>query len=170
MTIGRLQIFIFALVTAGAAKAAIAQDQSRGLQDLSGFAVLNGTCQRFIMAGKELTKACDGKVINTMFESIGRTGFAFVTHSSTTVTFSGVDTPAKGDQAQSIVDRVIVTIENSESDPLAVEPDVLEATGSCTYTNPYVGPSHINCSASTKEGPFSASFVSDGSPPDVTRM
>lgn len=170
MTIRRLLAFTATLATTCAVSDATAQDPGLDLQGLSGFAVLDGTCQRFIVAGKDLTNECDGTVVNTMYERTGRTGFAFVTRSNTSVTFSGGDTPAEGDQAHSVVDRVFFSIENTESDPQAVKSDVLQATGTCTYTNPYAGPSRINCSASTKDGPFIASFLSDGNPPKIERL
>ena len=170
MKFGRLQAFTMALATACAATAVIAQGQSDDLPGLSSFAVMNGTCQRFIVAGEDLSEGCEGKVLNTMYESTGRTGFAFLTRSGTSVTFSGVDTPAQGDQAHSILDRVIFTMDNKETNPKAVKSNVVEATGTCSYTNPYAGPSHINCSATTKNGSFSASFVSDGKAPDIERL
>ena len=164
MTIGRLRPFAMMLATACATGAAIAQDQGDDLQGF-GIAVLNGTCKRLIVAGKDLSKDCEGKVTNTMYESTRRTGFLFVTRGGdVVVNFSGLDSPAVGDHAAALLSHVIFT--QGETGSNRAKHQAYVATGTCTYTNPYAGPSHINCSASTTKGLFSASFVSDGRPPD----
>ena len=165
-----LRFTVFALASGFSATITAAQGQSGDLRNLSGMALMNGTCQRLIVAGRDLTKACLGKVTNSMYESTGRTGFSFVTSDNSAVTFSGMDTPAKGNRAASILDHVIFTPKNSEADPTKVKPNVVPARGTCTYTNPYAGPSHINCTASTSMGSFSASFVSDGKAPTIERF
>jgi hypothetical protein len=167
-----MRLLALGLTTLAAVFEAIAagrQDQSGDLQNLDGFAVMNGTCRRLIVAGKDLSKDCMGKVTNTMYESTGRTGFLFVTRSgNVVVNFTGMDTPAVGDHAASVLDHVIFT--QGKTGSKRAEHNGYRATGTCTYTNPYAGPSHINCSASTKKGLFSASFVSDGKPPGIERF
>jgi hypothetical protein len=123
--------------------------------------MMNGTCQRLIIAGNDASSSCQGKLTNTMYRT-GRSGFTFLAGDVAVVTFSGADSPAKGDQAVIRLDKVIFTLVGT-----GTEPNVVNATGSCSYTNPYAGPSHVSCSASTKAGRFSASFVSDGAPPDL---
>lgn len=164
-----LALGLTALAAVSEAIAAGPQNQSGDLQNLDGFGFMNGTCQRLILAGKDVSKDCEGKVTNTMYESTGRTGFLFVTRSgNVVVNFSGVDTPAVGDHAASVLDHVIFT--QGKTGSKRVKHRGYVATGTCTYTNPYAGPSHINCSASTEKGLFSASFVSDGKPPILTRF
>ena len=89
-----------------AATAAPAREPS-GPENLAGLGMMDGACQRLIVAGKDLSKGCQGKLVNTMFKD-GRTGFVFITSDSTAVTFSGMDTEATGDHAASVLDHVIV--------------------------------------------------------------
>lgn len=131
------------------------------LSNLAGIATLNGTCSRLVMADNDASDSCVGQAINSMYNN-GRTGFAFQAGDMAIVTFSGIGTPAKGDLAESKLDHVIFGLVGT-----GTEPNSVPATGKCTYTNPYAGPSHINCFAKTKSGTFSASFVSDGAEPDV---
>ena len=45
------------------------------------------------------------------------------------------------------------------------------ATGSCRFSDPYKGkPSLLSCSADTNRGKFSVEFVSNGRPPETTRI
>ncbi|WP_294004560.1 hypothetical protein [Sphingomonas sp.] len=63
------------------------------------------------------------------------------------------------------VDEVIVNQVGPGVRPPADHSNEMTARGTCTYTNLYAGPSHIDCTASTGKGPFSAAFLSDGKPP-----
>ncbi|HEY0625448.1 MAG TPA: hypothetical protein VGD10_01820 [Allosphingosinicella sp.] len=134
------------------------------LEALDGLAVMNGTCGRLILGGRDVSSGCESRVTNSMYKG-GRTGFTFLAGDVAVVTFSGADTPAKGNHATVRLDRVIFTLNGA-----GTKPNVVPASGTCTYTNPYAGPSRINCSASTNNGAFSASFVSDGEPPIIERF
>jgi hypothetical protein len=145
--------------------AASAPAKSSGnLDNLAGLAMLNGTCSKLVVAGHDESEACVGKLSNTIYRT-GRTGFVFVAGDTAVVTFSGMDTPVKGDVGSVRLDHVIFGLMGTGTDP-----NSLTATGSCRYTNPYAGPSHVDCTASTKIGRFSASFVSDGEGPDMQRF
>jgi hypothetical protein len=141
-----------------------ANAQDRNLENLSAIAIMNGRCSQLVFAGKDATRACVGKITNTMYKT-GRAGFVFMAGDLAVITFSGADSPARGDQATVRLDKVIFTLVG-----MGTEPNAIPATGTCTYTNPYAGPSRINCSASTKEGKFSGAFVSDGAEPDIQRF
>ena len=134
--------------------------------NLMGTATLTGTCQRLIIAGDDSTSRCRGLVGNTAYRS-GRSGFTFFVEGEPglVVTFSGADGPAQGDQAAIALDKVIFT-------PIRPQRATTElrATGRCTYTNPYIGSSRIDCSASTDDGRYSGTFVSDGRPPATERF
>jgi hypothetical protein len=138
-----------------------AKAQDRDLRHLQAVAILNGNCTQLSFAGKDATRACVGKITNTMYKT-GRTGFVFMAGDLAVITFSGADNPAQGDQATVRLDKVIFTLVGT-----GTEPNVIPATGNCRYTNPYAGPSRITCSASTKDGKFSGAFVSDGAEPDI---
>ena len=143
---------------------ALAVAQSSNMRNLHAVAFLNGKCTQLTFAGKDGTRACVGKITNTMYKT-GRTGFVFMFGDHALITFSGADSPARGDQATVRLDKVIFALIGT-----GTEPNVIPATGICTYTNPYAGPSRINCSASTKVGKFSGAFVSDGAEPDIQRF
>lgn len=132
--------------------------------NLSAIAFLKGTCQSFVVGGKDASRKCLGKLTNTVYRT-GRSGFTFVVGDLAVVTFSGADSPAIGNRAAIRLDKVIFTLIGT-----GTPPNVIPASGRCTYTNPYAGPSHVNCSATTKDGPFSASFVSNGEPPDIQQF
>ena len=133
-------------------------------QNLAAIALLQGTCGHLVVGGKDASSRCEGKLTNSIYKT-GRSGFTFLVGDLAVVTFSGADSPAKGDQATVRLDKVIFTLVGT-----GTPPNVVPATGTCTYTNPYAGPSHVNCSAATKSGSFSASFVSNGEPPDLQRF
>lgn len=141
-----------------------AEAQTGDMKNLAGIAILNGSCTQLTVGGKDATHACEGKITNTMYKT-GRTGFIFMVGDLAVVTFSGADSPAKGDHASVRLDKIIFTLVGT-----GTAPNVIPATGSCSYTNPYAGPSRINCSASTKDGKFSGSFVSNGAEPDIQRF
>jgi hypothetical protein len=43
----------------------------------------------------------------------------------------------------------------------------INAVGSCKFSNPYKGPVSIVCDADTPQGDFAATFMTDGSPPNI---
>ena len=145
-----------------AAGPATAQDQ--GFDNLHAIAIMDGKCSSLVIADKPATHQCVGKITNSMYKT-GRSGFIFTAGDVAVVTFSGADSPAKGDQANIRLDKVIFTLIGT-----GTPPNVIAAKGTCTYTNPYAGPSRINCSATTEAGRFSGSFVSNGREPDIQRF
>ena len=144
--------------------ASTAGAQSAGFDNLHALAIMNGQCTQLTVAGKDSTPVCLGKITNTMYKT-GRSGFIFMAGDVAVVTFSGMDTPARGDQATVHLDAIIFTLVGT-----GTPPNDIPATGSCTYTNPYAGPSRIQCTASTEAGRFSASFTSDGKEPDYRQF
>ena len=153
--------------TAAIAMAAIASfttpatAQGSNFDNLHAIAMMDGKCAQLTFAGQDGTQRCEGKITNTVYKT-GRSGFTFLIGDLAVITFSGADSPAKGDQATVRLDKVIFTLIGT-----GTKPNVIPASGSCTYTNPYAGPSRINCSATTGDGKFSGSFVSNGQPPDI---
>lgn len=138
-----------------------AEAQDRELSNLHAIAIMQGTCHRLVIGEKDASSNCESKLTNTMYKT-GRSGFTFLVGDLAVVTFSGADSPAKGNSASIRLDKVIFTLIGT-----GTEPNVVPATGTCTYTNPYAGPSRVHCSASTESGRFSGSFVSNGQPPDI---
>jgi hypothetical protein len=156
-----MRLYLSALALALSALQTAAQARDPGLSSLHAIAIMNGTCKQLTIADKDASSGCEGKLTNTIYKT-GRSGFTFLVGDLAVVTFSGADSAAKGNSATIHLDKVIFTLIGTGTDP-----NVIRATGTCTYTNPYVGPSHVTCSASTKSGRFSAAFVSNGQPPDL---
>ncbi len=144
--------------------AAPAQSEHSPLQSL---ALMNGKCIRLIIAGHDQSAHCMAKLINESFES-GRTGFTFTAGDAAVISFSGMgprQVKLTADKVYQPVDRLIFTLLG-----MGTPPNNLSASGSCTYTNPYAGPSHVSCTAHTAHGDFAATFLSDGREPEVRRF
>lgn len=120
--------------------------------------MLTGECRRLVVGGRDASQGCTGEVMNTNYRS-GRSGFTFG-NDSVVVTFSGMDTPAIGDKAETHLDMVIVT----RIGGMSPTPRNIVATGQCQYSNPNAGRSYVRCAARTEEGEFIADFLSNGEP------
>ena len=132
---------------------------------MSALATVEGKCEQLVIGGEDLTSICKGVILNTAYKS-GRTGFLFVATNKAIVTFSGVDSPAVGDEASSRLDGIILSrLSQDKPNPVGIP-----ARGACLYGNPYRGPARITCTAETDQGPFRASFLSDGKPPRVDKF
>jgi hypothetical protein len=152
--------FTLLLIGTIAATAATSSD-AQGIKDLTNIVFLNGQCTELRIGSKDARSGCTGKIFNTIYRT-GRTGFTFMMGEQAVVTFSGFGKPAVGNRGFSTLDRVLLKWTGSEG-----EREALLATGTCSFTNPYAGPSHIKCKAFTKRGTISASFVSDGKEPEI---
>lgn len=150
------KLMLSGMITAAVVTSADAQ----GIKDLTTIVSLRGQCSKLMIAKVDFSSDCQGKLMNTAYKS-GRTGFTFWLGDGF-VTFSGADSPAMGIRASVSLDRVLLARVGPERD------SPLVATGTCTYTNPWAGPSHVNCRAFTKLGMVTASFVSDGQEPDIS--
>lgn len=130
---------------------------------LSSIAMMNGRCTGLMFGGKDGSRVCGPKVVNTVYRD-GRTGFTFVVGDIAVVTFSGSASQVKdtADIATQPLDKVIFTLTGT-----GTPPNALKAAGVCTFSNPYAGVSTIDCTAHTSSGIFRASFVSDGKEPSI---
>lgn len=129
---------------------------------VTALATLQGTCERLVIAGRDATPACDGKLLNTNYRD-SRSGFYFVTKDGAALTFSGLgkrQVKPHPDRAVQPIDLVIFGYGGQH--------DRAPAVGECDFTNPEARPSRITCRASTAGGVFEAVFLTDGRPPKVT--
>ena len=133
------------------------------VENLAAMAFVKGSCSRLVIAGRDDSARCQATIVNDAWKN-GRSSFIFSARGWGMVSFYGVDSKAVGDQAVLHVDTILVTRERPAPVPTRVR-----ATGRCTYTNPYAGPSHIDCSATAGGKSYEGVFVSDGTPPDVVR-
>jgi len=136
-----------------------------GLSGLK-MAMMKGACTQLIVGGKDLTGQCKPSLINNAYRS-GRSSFMFGLGEDKMVSFFGVDSQAMGDQAILTVDEIGVATGHSDG---TAQRKAHKVKGSCTYTNPYAGPSRIHCAADGFDGHYAVEFVSDGRPPDVVQL
>lgn len=142
------------------------QASAKGLEDLSAIAMLTGSCEKLVMAGNDMSEHCHTNILQSIYKT-GRTGFTIgIGDKGTVVTFSGIEgaKPDVNSQLQS-VDKIIFNL-NIEGVP----PSVTSATGSCSYSNPYLGPTTISCQATNGGEAYLLQFRTDGSEPKFTEI
>ena len=148
------------MVLVGGTLAMTASHAAAPRRTLTDVGMLEGSCDRLLAAGVDLSPHCTGKITNNTW-SDGRVSFTFLSsQGDLLITFTGVgSSPIKPDADTAIqpVDGLIVTLKQQTSD--------LRAVGQCRYTNPYKPSAVVVCGADTAEGRYEASFASDGQPP-----
>jgi hypothetical protein len=155
----KLAILIALGATFGLTQAHAAQQPPMGIT----LAKLVGKCERLHTPQGDRSATCQGWIINMAYRS-GRSQFMVMAGEDESLSFGGVDSPAKGDTAELAIDYVLIVKGKDAAQTRR------NAIGTCTYTNPYAGPSQINCKAKTANGTFELHFVSDGSPPEVQHI
>ena len=145
-----------------AALALAAPASAQDLSQLRSWIFLRGTCERLVIAGKDVTGACRETVVNMTYH-YGRSSFGFSDGSARMVSFSGTEQIREGDVVRQTLDAISIATQG------ALAPDVASApaSGTCIFSDPYRGRSFIRCSARTRDGEFAASFTSNGEPPQV---
>ena len=121
-----------------------------------------GRCESLIAGGRDRTLMCKERL--TSGHAGGRSAFAFSLGATNKISFAGFDGPALGDRATIAIDMVLVWRDREMPSP---GPEVIPASGTCTYVGPNLGISTITCDASTAQGRFSAIFHTDGRAPDL---
>lgn len=130
------------------------------LDNLATLATMDGTCHKLVIGGADATALCEPKVLNAAYKN-GKSSFTFVAGDKAVVGFYGSDSRAQGNKAVLQVEAITLNL-------MMGRPSTMEAaTGTCSYTNPYAGPSLIQCSAISSDMTFSANFVSNGEEPAV---
>ena len=124
--------------------------------------ILNGTCDKLTIGRQRLGDKCGSKLLNMSYPN-GRVGFYFILDDGRAITFSGMDGANPTPDTDVVdLDKVIVGIKGKPD-----KPKVFAASGTCKYGNPYAGESTVICNGTMVDGQtFSASFTSDGTPPN----
>jgi hypothetical protein len=142
---------------------ATAQD----LSGLTGLGSLTGKCERLVASGSNFSEDCSGMILQSIYDT-GRTGFTVtIGDKGVVMTFSGIEgaKPDPDSQLQSL-DKVILNLGIE-----GVPPTSTEVTGSCAYSNPYLGPMTISCQGvDSKGGAYLLQFRTDGSEPKITDL
>ncbi len=122
---------------------------------------LSGTCDKLVIGRQKLGDSCDGKLLSMSYPD-GRVGFYFITDDGRAITFSGMDGANPTPDTDVVdLDKVIIGVKGKPNNP-----KVFNASGTCKYSNPYLGEAMVTCNGKTSDGQtFSASFTTDGSPP-----
>jgi hypothetical protein len=136
---------------------------AQDLSLLANMAGIDGTCKKLTVAGSDRTADCPTSLINIAYKN-ARSSFMVQVGDDSMVSFYGDDHAATGNTATLVLRSMTIT-RLGQTHARSVP-----ATGECTYTNPYAGPSHVECHATTAEGDYALSFVSDGKPPHVTHF
>lgn len=137
-----------------------------GAQDLSNVAALatmQGKCLRLVTPEGDLTGRCGDRIINTAYRD-DHSSFMVMIGADTLISFWGEDHAAVDDRAVMAV-RKITTTQTGHGKPTSQDAD-----GQCSYTNPYAGPSHVDCTATVAGKTYAFSFVSNGQAPNVKRF
>lgn len=148
-------LLTLAVTALGGSAPSAAQDYS----NLRALSIITGTCNRLIIAGRDLSRGCDGRVVNTAYRT-GRIGFVFMVRDLAVVTISGTIASSESEVAEIRVDRIFLTLTGTETPP-----SDFSADGRCQYANPNRGRAFLRCSGTTGREQFTADFMTDGSPP-----
>jgi hypothetical protein len=124
---------------------------------------LHGSCVKLVIAGKDRSAECKPSLVNAAYPT-GNSSFMFPVGDTAIVSFFGRDNAAVSDKSVIYLQRVTVRIGTEED---ASSSDV---QGTCTYTNPYVGPAQISCHADSPRGSYEAEFTSDGKAPESVKL
>ncbi|AWN41103.1 hypothetical protein [Methylobacterium durans] len=126
------------------------------------FVSADGICERLVVAGRDLSRSCKGRFLNTIYRN-GRVGFYFIAEDGAALTFTGMGSDQvkpNSDSAVQPIDGIIFgTGGRSER---------AKAVGACRFSNPYKPPGTVRCRADTERGAFEAAFTTDGKPPVVS--
>ncbi len=147
------------LVTANYAEARSQDKKAADLQSIMG---LDGECERLIIADKDQTANCSGKLINITYKN-GRSGFYFAMEGGALLTFSGMGSNQVKTGADRVVQPVDMVLFGYQQ-----KTDQLTAVGQCDFENPYKGKARTRCSATSDMGALEVLFVSDGKPPEIS--
>jgi hypothetical protein len=142
---------------------AVAPAGAQNLDNVAAIATMQGKCVRLVTPDGDLTVRCGRQIINTTYRD-NHSSFMIPIDKDIVMSFWGEDHAAIDDRAVMTV-RKITTAQTGHGKPMPQDAD-----GQCSYTNPYAGPSHIDCTATVAGKTYAFSFVSDGQAPNVMRL
>lgn len=124
-----------------------------------------GVCTKFIANGRDLTRGCQPKVVNTEFSN-GRNSFTYFVGEDFVISFSGDarrQTHEGDDVAVMQIDALVSTLAGHTA-------PTERGVGSCRFSNPFKGQvAIIDCVLNLNSGGSAeARFRSDGRAPSVT--
>lgn len=142
--------------------AAIATSTLANNPEITNIAVLSGKCEKLVMRGKDLTIGCSDYIMQEVY-NFGRINFIMlIGQDGARAIFSGFDgaKPDANTQIQDL-DQIIFDLNIP-----GVKSNLIKASGTCVYSNPYLGPMTIMCQAvDEKNGAYALEFRTDGRDP-----
>lgn len=119
---------------------------------------LDGRCERLVIAGKDLSEACQDTLTNGVARS--RASFEFATKDGRSVTFSGNGAQQERTEETDPLQPINLVIPGEKgADGIVRNPVV--AVGACSFKSPEPGKTAIVCEANAATGRFEGTFVTD---------
>ncbi|MER2263704.1 hypothetical protein [Methylobacterium oxalidis] len=126
------------------------------------FVSADGTCERLVVAGRDVSRTCKGRLLNTIYKN-GRVGFYFIGEDGSALTFTGMGSAQVKPDPDSAVQPIDGVIYGAGG-----RSERARAVGTCRFSNPYKPPGTVRCRADTEKGAFEAAFTTDGKAPVVS--
>jgi hypothetical protein len=120
---------------------------------------MSGSCDRLLTPIADYTHLCGENLFQLIYPS-GRQSWVYIIKGKSLVSFSGI--AESHSTAVGILDIDHITMATSQLSTTVAQ----SARGSCELRSPRPGVFVVKCIGRTAAGPFSASFVSDGSRPE----
>jgi len=125
--------------------------------------VMSGHCTHFVVGAKDMTFGCTTRLINANNDR-GQTAFLFTLADGAFFSFEGYgarQVKLSANQVRQPLTDIVFSLGIE-----GVAAHTVPGEGVCTYSNPFAGRAHVDCSIRTKQmGLVSARFVTDGSAP-----
>lgn len=130
--------------------------------------IMHGACTQLKVGLRDLTSTCEGRLVSFTTAN-GRVAFVFSFGGEGLLQFAGSGPKQRklpGERAIQPIDRVRFTLARTAQADATTTP----ANGSCIYGNPFAGTSRVTCRVKAGRGWFSATFVTDGQPPENSSL
>ncbi|WP_051093017.1 hypothetical protein [Methylobacterium sp. 77] len=123
---------------------------------------LEGTCEKLIIAGLDVTQNCKGTMLNTV--SRNRASFDFSAWDGRGLSFSGSGAQQERTEETDALQPINLVVPSEKTDDGVVR-GPLVAVGSCSFSTPSDGKTAITCEANAAKGRYEARFVTDAKTP-----
>lgn len=121
---------------------------------------LRGECVRLLVSGKDFTPGCEPVLISKS-PSADSIQFQFLVKNGATLSIVGSDLPGPTDD----IDQIKLVRFELNLGIQGVASSGGQASGQCTFNNPFAGKMTLSCEGTVKSKPLSLVFISDGKAP-----
>ena len=119
---------------------------------------LDGHCERLVIAGQDLTNACQSTLTNGVARN--RASFEFATKDGRSLSFSGNGAQQERTEETDPLQPINLIIPG-EKGAEGIVRNPLVAVGACSFKSPEPGKTAIVCEATAATGRFEGTFVTD---------